>query len=174
MHKARIVLDLDETLLTSRHDYNANEARARGLDNFTTTDGTLIVVRPGFSSFLREINRQFDEIYIYTAAVRDYAAPIVESMFNGTQIHNCWTRNDCHFTETDVFKNLTDKRSPEGDILDGVHTMMIDDRHTVTGMNVYTRGGNHIVIPPFMGDPNDRHLVKVISEIISWKSRFMK
>lgn len=171
-----IVLDLDETLLTSRphsppdgRDLMVEAKR----DVWRMTDGTLIVTRPGFHVFLGFILQHFDEIHIFTAAADDYAGEIVKQLFAGVAVTSLSCREACHVMDDCVYKDLTRIKGSELRSIDTPRTYMIDDRHEVSERNVFTRGLSHHKIKPFFGDVNDREMFEACRAILEWKANIM-
>ena len=165
-----VILDLDETLLTCRPTDPTVVFPNSSSDTFSLKDGTCIVVRPGFHKFLKFILVYFDEICIFTAATLDYAQEIIDILFKGVKLGGVWTRTDCHIDETSVAKDLTRIRSPTCRTIDSQRTFIVDDRGDVSARNIHARDNNHYIIPPFLGDPNDREFEKVMRTILAWKA----
>ena len=169
-----LVMDLDETFISTRNTYTREEARDRGVDGFMIDTNLFVAVRPGFYDFMKEMYKLFDDFYVFTAAAESYAMDIVNKIFSDTSIVKCWTRDSCTLKDGEIYKIISGMTTPDGKCLDNERTMMIDDRPSVTHMNVHTREQNHIVIRPFDGNPHDRALVTTIENIRTWKAQWIK
>ncbi len=169
MRHVSLVLDIDETIITTRAGITHNDADADGHDYFSLDDGLLVIIRPGFFEFLRDILPLVDRLYIFTAATEDYARAITNVLFKKFRFDGFLTREHCSIVENSICKNLSRFRAADGHILDNVLTYVIDDCASVTRQNVNVRDQNHYVIPPFRGDINDRHLSKALSAFETWQ-----
>jgi TFIIF-interacting CTD phosphatase-like protein len=166
----QIVFDLDETLIHYPGSLDVQMAIKRGLEVFILGDGTPIILRPGFYSFLSFVRAYFDRIYVFTAASELYAREVVDVIFAGKRPQEIWTQTSCRFVADGVIKPLRGKIAPDGQDLDNPYTIMIDDRPEVTGDNVCVRGGNHFVVSRFLGSEDDVELANLMSRIKAWIS----
>ena len=169
--KYRIVFDLDETVV---HCASTDKEIGSSLDFFRFDDGTTILVRPGFYSFLRFVRSHFDEIYVYTAASRLYARDVVAVIFKGVPLSGIWASEECVIDENNNYKVLTNKFSPGGSCVDSHRTIILDDRTDVSHKNIYARNvpgrqQNHIIVPRFEGDPSDNVLTLLQEQLKKWK-----
>lgn len=164
-----VVLDLDETLI---HCPAQQPPEAGGLDHFVLGDGSVVLLRPGYYEFLDFLGGHFDAVYVYTAATPVYAGEVVKVLFNNVPLRGAWSRPDCELGAAGgVYKSLRDKRSPDGEVVDSPYTAVVDDRPDVTERNVYARGENHFVVPPFTGNPADNALLGLQQRLMEWVQR---
>jgi RNA polymerase II subunit A small phosphatase-like protein len=104
--KLSVVLDLDETLV------HASFARppTYDLELHLACGGQLVVIyiqkRPGADEFFHTVCREFD-VFVYTASLIDYAAPVVKALLPCFPRERILTREHCSLVNGLIVKDLT-------------------------------------------------------------------
>jgi len=82
-HKSNIVLDLDQTLISSEiikeFDFTQNKEKSKKFNFHNMDEYYLVFERPGLQSFLDNLFENFN-VSIWTAASKDYALFIIEKI----------------------------------------------------------------------------------------------
>ncbi len=150
-HDKLLVLDLDETLV---HATTGDLGRAPAC----TLCESRIPLRPQVHDFLDRVIDRFDEVAIWTASTRPYAAPLVDQLLGGLdRFAFLWCRERCTYHcdfETRDYSWLKDIKKLKRRGHDVRHILVVDD----TPAKLRRSYGNHVWIRPFEGDPADREL----------------
>ena len=152
-----LVLDLDETLVHS-----------------LPPDHVVVVERPHVREFLSAARAAFEDVVVFTAATRDYASPILDSLDpDGTIFGRRFSRDDCSLlqvagdgeegtTQQLVVKDLRKLGIPEDEL--GKRVRIVDN--TPSAYALQPQCG--VPIKSFMGDdPDDRELFAVLDRLIA-------
>ena len=164
-NKKLILLDLDETLIHSEFDLNAQnlniyETIIRFKDNSDEYHKIGIFVRNGTQKFLSVLNNYFN-IGIFTASDKDYADAIINYLDpNKNIIKFCLYRNNCvnvnDLINIKYLKIIKD--------IDLKKIVLVDN-------NIYSFSAelsNGILINSFYGDKNDIELFNVLEYLIEF------
>ena len=164
-NKKLILLDLDETLIHSEFDLNAQnlniyETIIRFKDNADEYHKIGIFVRNGTQKFLSVLNNYFN-IGIFTASDKDYADAIISYLDpNKNIIKFCLYRNNCvnvnDLINIKYLKIIKD--------IDLKKIVLVDN-------NIYSFSAelsNGILINLFYGDKNDIELFNVLEYLIEF------
>ncbi|MCB0329607.1 MAG: HAD family hydrolase [Bdellovibrionales bacterium] len=150
-----LILDMDETLVY------ATTREIPHLNVLTRFEEYTVYERPHLSEFIASVREQY-RVAIWTAAGRDYAQAVIESVFqNPSQdldffwtSERCTTKWDYDSGEFYNRKNLGKVRRSGEDLR---QVLIVED----TPKNVADHYGNAIYISPFEGQENDRELLKL-------------
>ena len=166
--KKTLILDLDETLVYVSDvkiensplkqipfeyyvlDENENNINVEN-QTIEQANGYLIV-RPGYNKFISEIKKYFDEIFIFTSSQYSYAEEIIKLIDKNKIISKIYSRKDCSFYNDIFYKDLNKIKK------DLSRTIIVDNFPEAYLLQHF----NGLPIPPFMGDPNDNELLKLI------------
>lgn len=133
-----IILDIDETLLHY--------------------DGSNVIYRPHLIEFMKQIDKLFDEIVIFTAATKEYADLVVDeviSMSNIRPITRRFYRDSCMFSEYGVIKDIRNIN------VNLRTTIFIDNTPSV----FYFTPENGLHIKDFRGNLDDLELIHILEKI---------
>lgn len=136
-HRYVLVLDLDETL--AHYDQDAKR----------------VTFRPHVNHFLREADRSFDEIVLFTAALREYADEIVDSLERASdvKIPRRYYRESCAIFDGNLVKDLRVLRESQSS-----RVFIVDNTPGVFVLQPQCG----LQIPSFYGDPEDDHLISML------------
>ena len=166
--KKTLILDLDETLVYVSDvkiensplkqipfeyyvlDENENNINVEN-QTIEQANGYLIV-RPGYNKFISEIKKYFDEIFIFTSSQYSYAEEIIKLIDKNKIISKIYSRKDCSFYNDIFYKDLNKINK------DLSRTIIVDNFPEAYLLQHF----NGLPIPPFMGDPNDNELLKLM------------
>jgi Dullard-like phosphatase family protein len=166
--KKTLILDLDETLVYVSDvkiensplkqipfeyyvlDENENNINVEN-QTIEQANGYLIV-RPGYNKFISEIKKYFDEIFIFTSSQYSYAEEIIKLIDKNKIISKIYSRKDCSFYNDIFYKDLNKIKK------DLSRTIIVDNFPEAYLLQHF----NGLPIPPFMGDPNDNELLKLM------------
>ena len=170
--KKTLILDLDETLVyvsdvkiensplkqipfeyyvLDENENNINQMVNVENQTIEQANGYLIV-RPGYNKFITEIKKYFDEIFIFTSSQYSYAEEIIKLIDKNKIISKIYSRKDCSFYNDIFYKDLNKIKK------DLSRTIIVDNFPEAYLLQHF----NGLPIPPFMGDPNDNELLKLI------------
>lgn len=170
--KKTLILDLDETLVyvsdvkiensplkqipfeyyvLDENENNINQMINVENQTLEQANGYLIV-RPGYNKFITEIKKYFDEIFIFTSSQYSYAEEIIKLIDKNKIISKIYSRKDCSFYNDIFYKDLNKIKK------DLSRTIIVDNFPEAYLLQHF----NGLPIPPFMGDPNDNELLKLI------------
>ena len=170
--KKTLILDLDETLVyvsdvkiensplkqipfeyyvLDENENNINQMINVENQTIEQANGYLIV-RPGYNKFITEIKKYFDEIFIFTSSQYSYAEEIIKLIDKNKIISKIYSRKDCSFYNDIFYKDLNKIKK------DLSRTIIVDNFPEAYLLQHF----NGLPIPPFMGDPNDNELLKLI------------
>ena len=170
--KKTLILDLDETLVyvsdvkiensplkqipfeyyvLDENENNINQMINVENQTIEQANGYLIV-RPGYNKFISEIKKYFDEIFIFTSSQYSYAEEIIKLIDKNKIISKIYSRKDCSFYNDIFYKDLNKIKK------DLSRTIIVDNFPEAYLLQHF----NGLPIPPFMGDPNDNELLKLI------------
>ena len=170
--KKTLILDLDETLVyvsdvkiensplkqipfeyyvLDENENNINQMINVENQTIEQANGYLIV-RPGYNKFISEIKKYFDEIFIFTSSQYSYAEEIIKLIDKNKIISKIYSRKDCSFYNDIFYKDLNKINK------DLSRTIIVDNFPEAYLLQHF----NGLPIPPFMGDPNDNELLKLM------------
>ena len=170
--KKTLILDLDETLVyvsdvkiensplkqipfeyyvLDENENNINQMINVENQTIEQANGYLIV-RPGYNKFITEIKKYFDEIFIFTSSQYSYAEEIIKLIDKNKIISKIYSRKDCSFYNDIFYKDLNKIKK------DLSRTIIVDNFPEAYLLQHF----NGLPIPPFMGEPNDNELLKLI------------
>ena len=170
--KKTLILDLDETLVyvsdvkiensplkqipfeyyvLDENENNINQMINVENQTIEQANGYLIV-RPGYNKFISEIKKYFDEIFIFTSSQYSYAEEIIKLIDKNKIISKIYSRKDCSFYNDIFYKDLNKIKK------DLSRTIIVDNFPEAYLLQHF----NGLPIPPFMGDPNDNELLKLM------------
>ena len=170
--KKTLILDLDETLVyvsdvkiensplkqipfeyyvLDENENNINQMINAENQTIEQANGYLIV-RPGYNKFISEIKKYFDEIFIFTSSQYSYAEEIIKLIDKNKIISKIYSRKDCSFYNDIFYKDLNKIKK------DLSRTIIVDNFPEAYLLQHF----NGLPIPPFMGDPNDNELLKLM------------
>lgn len=155
MKNKLLILDLDETLifsslekLSSKEDFSLGEY--------------FVYKRPNLDMFLKYVQNNF-QIAVWTSSTSDYAEGIVKQLFPDQSILKfVWARERCvskiaiESREQYWIKDLKKVKKLGFDL---EKVLVIDDSPEKLQRNY----GNHILAIPFLGDPKDDELPRLIN-----------
>ena len=172
-NKSTLVLDLDETLVYVIEEKNDNLSLPQIPfeyfildDNETSIQETMrnvenesiekarnyIIIRPGFSKFITQVKKYFDEIFVFTSSQYSYAEEIIKIIDKNQIISKIYSRKDCSFYNDIFYKDLNKIKK------DLSQTIIIDNFPETYLLQHF----NGLPIPSFMGDPKDNELLKLL------------
>lgn len=176
MAKLNILLDLDQTMISSEadeeYDFEKNKEKAKKF-RYKDMDGYYIVFeRPGLQKFLDFLFKNFN-VSIWTAASKDYALFIIEKIIlnrkKNRKIDWIFFSYHCGISKkiksgTKDLRILWEDYKIEG--YDKNNTVIIDDYDEV----YKTQPDNCIISPPFEfskeGSENDDYLKRLEAELV--------
>lgn len=132
-----LVLDLDETLV--HYDVEAD----------------FLHFRPHVALFLQEVARRFDEIVIFTAAMKEYADVALDELerMSGVRLARRYYRDSCRLVDGQVVKDLRILGEPSL-----ARVLMVDN--TPSAFSLQPQCG--VPIHSYTGDPGDDHLRRTL------------
>lgn len=155
-----LVLDLDETLL---------HARGRGQTELPWTPHHQVAqfrvhLRPGVEDFMDEVLDRFVAVGVWTSASRDYAVAMLERFVDRRRLRFIYTRDRCEqaFDTHGESYWVKDLRELEGFCFEPSCIVAVDDKPR----GFERSAGNIVPIQPFMGDPEDEELDKLLPFLI--------
>ena len=155
MKNKLLILDLDETLifsslekLSSKEDFSLGEY--------------FVYKRPGLNEFLKFTNENF-QLAVWTSSTSDYAEGIVKQLFPDQSVLKfVWARDRC-VSKIDIESReqywIKDLKKVKKLRFDLNNVLVIDDSTEKLERNY----GNHIPVNPFLGDPKDDELPRLIN-----------
>eukprot|EP00494_Astrolonche_serrata_P027362 UN27625 len=157
-HKGRktLVLDLDETLIHSSMQKDANHSFSFDVNFGGETETIYVAKRPHVDAFLEEMGKIY-EVVVWTASVPDYANIAIDKLDTSNNCHHRLFREHCLVTEVGPDQEFYAKeigrlgRKKEDVII-------IDDNPNSYFYNPL----NAIPIPKWVKDPNDTALKDVL------------
>ena len=173
INKSTLVLDLDETLVYVIEEKNDNLSLPQIpfeyliLDENENSEKEIIgnvenesiekarnyiIIRPGFSKFITQVKKYFDEIFVFTSSQYSYAEEIIKIIDKNKIISKIYSRKDCSFYNDIFYKDLNKIKK------DLSQTIIIDNFPETYLLQRF----NGLPIPSFMGDPNDNELLKLL------------
>ena len=172
-NNATLVLDLDETLVyvldekndnlslpqipfeyyVSDEEENTIEKRLKNSENETIEKAkNYLIIRPGFSNFIQQVKKYFDDIIIFTSSQYSYAEEIIKIIDKNKIISKIYSRKDCSFYNEIFYKDLNKIKK------DLSKTIIIDNYPECYLLQHF----NGLPIPSFIGDPKDNELLKLL------------
>ena len=156
MTQKLLILDIDETLI-----FATEEPLSRAAD-FTVGNKYYVYKRPFVEQFLEWCFENF-EVAVWTSATNDYAAEVLRNIFLQAQnnLSFLWSRERCtpslDFESKETFweKKLTKVRR-RGYNLENI--IVVDD----TPQKWRNSYGNLVRVKPYLGEPDDNELEKLI------------
>ena len=105
---------------------------------------------------MQEISALGDELYLFTAATKDYALPIVTGIerVSGVSFHNKFYREDCEVRDGKLIKPIDQKVGAQD-------WVVVDDSELVR----QTHPSNTLVVSRWEGDHQDRELRTVLASL---------
>lgn len=164
-HDKLLVLDLDETLIHAR---GRGEAELpwppqRQVAHFR------VYLRPGVQAFMTEVLDRFAAVGIWTSASPDYAEAMLDRIVARDRLKFVYARDRCtqrRDIELDEHYWIKDIRKLDDIGFDKRRILFVDDKPR----GLERSYGNLIGIPPFLGDPEDRLLGKLLA-YLDWLGR---
>lgn len=152
-----LVLDLDETLI---------HARGRGEPELPWPAHHQVAqfrvhLRPGVEDFMERVLDSFVAVGVWTSASREYAIAMLERIVDRKRLRFIYTRERCeqaHDRESDEFYWIKDLTELEGFCFEPGQIVFVDDKPR----GLERSADNLVPIAPFMGDPEDEELDKLI------------
>jgi TFIIF-interacting CTD phosphatase-like protein len=152
-----LVLDLDETLI---------HARGRGEAALPWPPQRQVAhyrvyLRPGVREFMAAAVERFTAVGVWTSATPDYAVAMLDRIVDRRKLRFIYTRDTCTPTrdlERDETYWIKDIRKLDGFGFDAAQILIVDDKPR----GLERSYGNLIGIRPFLGDPDDRELGKLL------------
>jgi Dullard-like phosphatase family protein len=158
LSRVSIILDLDNTLINSsttapkKYDFSFDFMDIDQMVKVYTTR------RPFLQEFLEEL-KSFSDLYVFSAGTKDYVHHVLSYIDPlGVTFRGVFTRDDCTMVGLNRFIKQYEKCGTNME-----HTIIVDDNP------VYFRKWrqNGVGIEPFVGQPNDVELFRVLYEIRS-------
>jgi len=172
-----IVLDLDETLVNTREDFDSLKKVNLIDPNIGKSFYSLIlppnyyhvwgIIRPGCKEFLRFCFDYFDKVIVWSAGEEKYVQAVVNRLFDGlSEPDAVLSRSFCEMDNGNTTKPLIKLRQLFPDV-DLTNTLIIDDReHNFINCNP----DNGILIPPFSSsETEDKD--DALCQIMEWLLR---
>jgi TFIIF-interacting CTD phosphatase-like protein len=152
-----LVLDLDETLI---HALARGEAALpwppqRQVAHYR------VYLRPGVREFMVAVVERFAAVGVWTSATSDYAVAMLDRIVERDKLRFIFARDRCtprRDLELDETYWLKDIRKLDGFGFDEAQILIVDDKPR----GLERSYGNLVGIRPFMGDPDDRELGKLL------------
>jgi TFIIF-interacting CTD phosphatase-like protein len=152
-----LVLDLDETLI---------HARGRGEAALPWPPQRQVAhyrvyLRPGVREFMAAALERFTAVGVWTSATPDYAVAMLDRIVDRRKLRFIYTRDTCtprRDLERDETYFIKDIRKLDGFGFDDTQILIVDDKPR----GLERSYGNLIGIRPFLGDPDDRELGKLL------------
>lgn len=149
-----LIIDLDETLIYSSMTKLSFQEDFRVSQYF-------VYKRPGLAHFLYFISENFN-LAVWTSSTSDYADGIVKQLFPDRSILKfVWARDRC-VSKIDIESReqywIKDLKKVKKLGFDLEKILVIDDSPEKLQRNY----GNHIPVIPFLGDPKDDELPRLI------------
>ena len=172
-NKNTLILDLDETLVYVTDTKNNNlglpqikfdyyicdESEKFIKENFNIMSkhkiqkaSSFLTVRPYFKKFINIVKNYYEEIFVFTSSQYSYAEEIIKIIDKQKIISKIYSRKDCSFYNDIFYKDLNKIKH------DLSHVIIIDNYPE----SYLLQNFNGIPIPPFLGDPKDNELMKLI------------
>lgn len=150
-----LIIDLDETLIYS------SMTKLSFPEDFKV-DQYFVYKRPGVVNFLYFISENFN-LAVWTSSTSDYADGIVKQLFpEQSMLKFVWARDRC-VSKIDIESRqqywIKDLKKVKKLGFDLEKILVIDDSSEKLQRNY----GNHIPVIPFLGDPKDDELPKLIN-----------
>lgn len=150
MPRPLLILDLDETLL------HARETELPRAHDFRIAH-YFVYARPHLAAFLAAAASSYD-LAVWTSASQPYADLAVQQLFKHVlPLQFIWSARRCtrrFDRELMINYDVKDLRKAKRRGYPLERVLMIDD----TPEKLERHYGNHILIPPFLGDPTDAEL----------------
>jgi TFIIF-interacting CTD phosphatase-like protein len=152
-----LVLDLDETLIHAR---GRSEAVLPWPPQRQVAHYRLYL-RPGVREFMAAVVDRFEAVGVWTSATRDYAHAMLDRVVDRRRLRfvfareRCTPQRDAGRSETIWLKDL---RELDDFGYHESHILVVDDKPR----GLERSYGNLVGIRPFMGDPDDRELGKLL------------
>ena len=171
--KNTLVLDLDETLVyvtdiknnflglpQIKFDYYVFDESEKFIKENLNKFGfhkiikasSFLTVRPYLNKFLNIVKNYYKEIFVFTSSHYSYAEEIIKIIDKQKIISKIYSRKDCSFYNGIFYKDLNKIKN------DLSHTIIIDNSPESYLLQTF----NGIPIPPFVGDPKDNELLKLL------------
>lgn len=152
-----LVLDLDETLIHAR----SRSEPALPWQPHRQVAHYRLWLRPGVREFMAAVVDRFEAVGVWTSATIDYANAMLDRVVDRRKLEfvfareRCTPRRDAEGGETRWLKDL---RELDGHGFGAGQILIVDDKP-----RALERGdANLIAVRPFMGDPDDRELGKLL------------
>ena len=172
-NNSTLVLDLDETLvyvtdfkiensplkqipfeyyIIDESEDDVNQSMMNKDNQTLDSAKNYLIIRPGFTKFITEVKKYFDEIFVFTSSQYYYAEEIIKIIDKNKIISKIYSRKDCSFYNEIFYKDLNKIKK------DLSKTIIIDNFPEAYLLQHF----NGLPIPSFMGDPNDNELLKLL------------
>ncbi|GAA5445345.1 hypothetical protein Misp06_03547 [Microbulbifer sp. NBRC 101763] len=165
MSRQLVVLDLDETLIHSCHEWIGKKP------SFSISNA-MVHIRPGAERLLAELSEHF-VLAVWTASYGLYTQDIVKRLFGGVDnLEFLLTREDCaQITENDGYDALVkDTRKIVELGWSYENFIVIDDKPHL----VKSEYNNVIEVKPYYGSTIDEELFTLADQIVSLKGSNLK
>lgn len=155
MKNKLLILDLDETLIYS------SLTKLSFSEDFKV-DQYFVYKRPGIENFLNFISENFN-FAVWTSSTSDYADGLVKQLFPDQSVLKfVWARDRC-VSKIDIESReqywIKDLKKVKKLGFDLEKILVIDDSPEKLQRNY----GNHIPVIPFLGNPKDDELSRLIN-----------
>lgn len=155
MKNKLLILDLDETLIYS------SLTKLSFSEDFKV-DQYFVYKRPGIENFLNFISENFN-FAVWTSSTSDYADGLVKQLFlDQSVLKFVWARDRC-VSKIDIESReqywIKDLKKVKKLGFDLEKILVIDDSPEKLQRNY----GNHIPVIPFLGNPKDDELSRLIN-----------
>ena len=149
--KKTLILDLDETLI-----HSSDSPPEDNISYFMIGDPPFYVYkRPGLDDFLKMATSQFDT-FIFTFGDKEYAEPLLDELCPFIDADHRLYRDSCETPSGNVKKDLSIFQRSKKDLI------LIDDSISAVELNP----NNTIQIRRWLGNPNDKFLIKLLPPIL--------
>ena len=165
MSRQLVVLDLDETLIHSCHEWIGRKP------SFSISNA-MVHMRPGAVEFLAELSKHF-ALAVWTASYGLYTKDIVNRIFGDVEsLEFLLTREDCVLitVDDDYDAFVKDARKIVELGWDYENFVVIDDRPHL----VKSAYSNVIKVKPYYGSALDNELFTLVDHIVSLKGSDLK
>jgi TFIIF-interacting CTD phosphatase-like protein len=152
-----LVLDLDETLIhaRSRGETDLPWPPQRQVAHFR------VYLRPGVQTFMNEVLDRFAAVGVWTSASSDYAVAMLDRIVARDRLRFIFARDRCtprRDVDLDEHYWVKDIRKLDGFGFDPRQILFVDDK----ARGLERSYSNLVAVPPFLGDPDDRLLGKLL------------
>jgi len=149
--KKALVLDLDETLAHSHMDFDGHYDALLEFWTKNSVEVVAVNLRPHLRTFLRTVAMWYN-VYIFTAAAREYADPLVNMIDVGGVVKGRFFRDSCLETKLGSVKDLSL-------VQNDLRKVLIIDNSSVSYV---LHEDNAVPISTWTHDPLDEQLLNLL------------